>query len=420
MKPPPFLLGATLLFWGWQTNQLIAGAIMAAVLESARWIKTRWEFTDQDFRRIWIFCALLFMAVALYAFTSSGGPADFVGFVQNPNPATGHNVSAASTRAVAVWLRSLPMVFILFIAAQTFNAREGIPPETISLLMHWRWQRARELGQASAPAPNVNVSFAYFAVCLFAATFRTLKDSTFFWGLCALLAWAFWSLRSRRFSLVVWAGALGTAMLLGYGGQIGLGKLYGLIESHYAQWLSRAMGGGARPSQSETALGHIGRLKTSGKIVLRLEPKAGSRPPALLREASYRTYKTEFQTVDKTAIWYADVPQDAFEAVNEETNQTTWILLPGKTNSLAVNLACYLHGGNALLPLPTGSGRLEHLSAFTLQKSRWGTSSRRGPAWSFSMPSTGPVRPLTLRAIQTQISTFPPERPTRSTRSLPS
>jgi len=271
------------------------------------------------------------------------------------------------------------MVFFLFIAAQTFNAREGIPPETISLLMHWRWRRARELGQASAPAPNVNVSFAYFAVCLFAATFRTLEDSTFFWGLCALLVWAFWSLRSRRFSLVVWAGALGTAVLLGYGGQVGLGKLYVLIESHYAQWLSRAMGGGTRPSQSETALGHIGRLKTSGKIVLRLEPKAGSRPPDLLREASYRTYKTEFQTLDKTGTWYADVAKDAFEAVIEETNQTTWILLPGKANSLAVNLACYLHGGNALLPLPTGSGRLEHLSAFTLQKSLLGDVLAQGP-----------------------------------------
>ena len=46
MKPPPFLLGAALLFWGWQTGFLVYGAAMAVVLESAQWIKTRWEFGD--------------------------------------------------------------------------------------------------------------------------------------------------------------------------------------------------------------------------------------------------------------------------------------------------------------------------------------------------------------------------------------
>ena len=371
MKPPPFLLGATLLFWGWQTDHLIASAIMAAILESARWIKTRWEFTDQDFRRMWVFCALLFMAVAVYAFTSSGGPADFVGFLQDPNPATGHNASAASTRAVAVWLRSLPMVFFLFIAAQTFNAREGIPPETISLLMRWRWQRAQTLGRPVPHAPNVNVSFAYFAVCLFAAAFRVRTDGMFFWGLCALVGWALWSLRSRRFGLAVWAGALGSAIVLGYASQLGLGRLYTLIESHYPQWFSRSLGGGADPLQSKTALGHIGRLKTSGKIVVRLEPKEGGQPPSLLREASYRTYKA--------GTWYTEVARDRFDAIIAETNQTTWILLPGKTNSVGVNLACYLRGGNALLPLPAGSGRLDNLSAYTLQKSSLGAVLAQGP-----------------------------------------
>ena len=154
------------------------------MLESAPWIKARWEFTDQDFRRIWVFCALLLLAVAVYAFTATGGPGDLISFLQNPNPSTERNAGDNSARAVAVWLRSLPMVFFLFMLAQAFSAREGIPPETISLLMHWRWQRAERSGPTPCPhAPNVNVSFAYFAVCLFAACFRTRQDNTFFWGL---------------------------------------------------------------------------------------------------------------------------------------------------------------------------------------------------------------------------------------------
>ena len=48
MKPPPFLLGATLLFWGWQTEFLLGGALMAVLLESALVFKMRWDFSDED------------------------------------------------------------------------------------------------------------------------------------------------------------------------------------------------------------------------------------------------------------------------------------------------------------------------------------------------------------------------------------
>ena len=184
MKTPPLLLGAALCFWGWQTGYLVAGVALAAVLESARWAKVRWEFTDQDFRRIWVFCVLLLLAAAVYAFTANGGPAELRGFFQNPNFATQRTVGVTSARAVAAWLRSLPLVFFLFVAAQTFNSREGIPPETISLLMHWRWQKPRKSDRTSPTAQNVNVTYPYFAVCLFAASFRTRVDSTFFWA-CA-------------------------------------------------------------------------------------------------------------------------------------------------------------------------------------------------------------------------------------------
>ena len=62
MKTPPLLLGAALLFWGWQAGFLAAGAVMAVLLEGSRFVKTRWEVSDEDFSRIWIFCSVLFLA----------------------------------------------------------------------------------------------------------------------------------------------------------------------------------------------------------------------------------------------------------------------------------------------------------------------------------------------------------------------
>ena len=371
MKTPPLLLGAGLLFWGWQTGHLVEGALMAAVLEGAPFIKARWNFTDEDFRRIWTFCALLLLGAALYAFTASGGPSDLRGFLQNPNFATQHNAGNASARTVSALIRWLPMIFFLFMAAQAFSSREGIPPETISVIMRLRWQKARRLGRSLPAAKSVNVSYPYFMLCLVAASFHTREDEAFFWGLCALVTWALWPHRSRWQSVAIWASALAVAIVLGYGGQRGIARLYRLVENYSVQWFSRAPSGGADLMQSKTTLGQIGWLKGSSKIVIRLEPKNGGPAPALLREASYRTWKGQ--------VWYSEVSRDRFENVYEETNHTTWVLLPEKTNSAAVNLACYLPGRSALLPLPTGSGRLENLSAWLLQKNTLGAVLAQGP-----------------------------------------
>ena len=48
-KTPPFLLLAALLFWGWQSGFLLAGALVGVVLESARFIKARWDLTERGF-----------------------------------------------------------------------------------------------------------------------------------------------------------------------------------------------------------------------------------------------------------------------------------------------------------------------------------------------------------------------------------
>ena len=232
------------------------------------------------------------MAAALYAFTSTGGPGTFAASFKTPVRAPSRNAGNASARTVASLIRWLPMIFFLFLAAQAFSSREGIPPETISVIMRLRWQKARKLGRPLPAARSVNVSYPYFMLCLFAASFHSSEDETFYWGLCALVAWALWPQRSRRFGVGVWASALAVAVLLGYSGQRG-GRpdVLGCFENYNARWFFRGTGGGADPRQSKTTLGQIGWLKGSGKIVIRLEPKDGSRAPALLREASYRTWK---------------------------------------------------------------------------------------------------------------------------------
>jgi hypothetical protein len=149
MKPPPFLLGATLLFWGWQSGFLIIGAAMAVALESARFVKARWELADEDFSRIWTFCALVFLAAAVYAFTANEGPANFGGFFQNPTPRTQSNAGTSSARTAAALFRWLPMIFFPFVAAQMFSTSETIPLTTISLPLRRRRKKAKNLANSA-------------------------------------------------------------------------------------------------------------------------------------------------------------------------------------------------------------------------------------------------------------------------------
>jgi protein-glutamine gamma-glutamyltransferase len=379
MKTPPFLLAAALLFWGWQAGFLIAGAIMAVVLESSRFIKARWDLSDDDFARIWTFCTLLFLAAFVFAFANNAGPASFGKLFENPG-FTAERVAGNTSALTAVALiRWLPMIFFLFIAAQLFSPREGIPLETISLILWRRRKKARKAGRSLPPTRNVNVSYPYLVTCLFAASGHASEDNTFFWGLSALLARALWLQRSRRFGLIVWASTLGIAILLGYFGQRGIGRLARLAEEYNPQWLAHFIRERTDPKESRTEIGHIGRMKLSGKIVIRLEPKNGATVPTYLREASYRIYESQ--------IWHAGSSKNDFTGVPETPpNSGEWPLLPGTTNPAAVNIACYLNGINAqdrnpegLLPLPPDCGRLENLPAYVLQKNSAGAVLADGP-----------------------------------------
>ena len=353
MKTPPFLLLAALTFWGWQSGLFYFGLGMGVVLESARLIKIRWDLSMEDFYRLWNFCALLAVALALYVFTTDdeGG-----GNLLHGHANTGATTLSGIHTATTIF-RWLPMVLFLFVTAQQFSERETIPLSAISLIARRRQQAA----DASQPEWRVNVTYPYFIVTLFAAGIHVNGGTqSYFWGNCLLLAWALWPLRARRFNFGIWFGAFLVAIVLGYFGTRGIGQLEQLAQNTNAQWLARFMRSRTDPTQAMTAMGQIGELKLSGAIAVRLETKNNVPPPTYLREASYYSYHAQ--------TWRAGGTQNEFEPVSADTtNNNVYELLPGKTNTAVVNIACYLDGRasdlenvpEGLLPLPSGSSRLD-------------------------------------------------------------
>ena len=367
-RTQPFLLMAALLFWGWQSDYLVFGAVMGAVLESARFIKVRWDLSDMDFRRIVNLCTLFTLATMLYVFIT----AQETGRGSNGSFAiAGHTVEISRLRAFTAFLQWQPIFLFVFVAAQAFSTREKIPLTAISLISRWRSRNNQRQGDAPAGF-SVNVARPYFIVCLFSAgVHANAGTSSYFWGQGVLLPWALWPLRSRRFGISVWLCLIMVVVGIGFGGQYAMRRAQHLLEANDATWMASFLRQKTDASHGITSIGEIGKLKLSARIVIRLTPKDGRSPPTYLREASYRNYRSQH--------WYGGGARSDFGEVSHDFNSNNWNLLPVTTNALAVNIACYADGHSQdtgdpllLLPLPTGSRRLENLSALTIKKNNTG------------------------------------------------
>src|SRR5579871_4387623 len=112
MKAPRFLLGATLLFWAWQTGLWWLGAAAAIAVESASWTQSKWEFSQSDLDRVWNLCVALFLGATIYAFVS-GENLTAVGDLLRDNSASSRLATInQSKRSLFQLLQWLPLMFL--------------------------------------------------------------------------------------------------------------------------------------------------------------------------------------------------------------------------------------------------------------------------------------------------------------------
>lgn len=370
LRTPPFLLAAALLFWGGQSGQWVVGALLAAVLEGARFVPWRWDIVEKDFRRTWDFCTFLFVAVAIYLFAANEGATAVAGLFGEPSPANQNRAVQVTAQAMMIALRWLPVILFLMAAAQAFSTLDKLPWTVFSPVM----RRLVARGRMAPPAPGrgVNTSWPYFAICVLASSIAVRPGPWFFVGLVVLVGWALWFERSKRFSVAVWVAVFSLALGGGFLAQLGFVRATTWANIYSANWLMQFIHLGTDPKASRTELGRLGRIKLSGRIVLRVEPKANQPVPSLLREASYRFFKFP--------DWVGSAKGKDFGPVNSDTNLTTWEIAPRRPATSAVRLAQYLTGRGedarrGLLAVPQGIVRLENLGAFQVSTSRLGVVS---------------------------------------------
>jgi len=373
MKLPPLLLGATLVFWGWQTGLFHVGALLAIVFEATQLSKFRWDSTEDELNRLWNLVSVIFLAAAVFAFTSNEGPVAFGEMFDNPGLNTSRIAGESSQKTAASLIQWMPMIFFLFLMAVTLSRQSTVKLKVLSLIA-----RRHAPGQPLPPMANreIHIGWVYFAVCLVSSSINSRSDRSFFAGLATLTIWALWTRRGRRFSIPVWAVAAVAASLMAYWGQSRLGELRVLMDSFTPQWGWRVGGRRTNPDQDRTAIGQIGRLKGSGRIVVRITPEQDSVVPTLLRTATYRYYRSPNWIAGR----YRDEIDIAnrFDTVVAEGHVGDWQLREA-IGDQQIQIATYLEGGNDLLPLPMQVTRLENLSVFTLRTNGLGVVMAEGP-----------------------------------------
>ncbi|MBI3042360.1 MAG: transglutaminase domain-containing protein [Betaproteobacteria bacterium] len=340
MKTLPALLAAACALWGAQTGYWIVAAAAAVALEAPRFVTLRWNVEQAHFNRLSDFCSALIVAAGVYLYFTYGNP-----------------------RALMLLFQWMPVLLLPLALAQAWgNLREV----DIAAFV-WTLRKS-----PAAERFALNLGYPYLAAWIVAAAAANVRGPGFFIGLIALVAWALWAARPRRYPLVLWVALLAATAGAGYGTQLGLHRVQAWMEEVIPEWIS-ASGSRTDPYRSRTDLGAIGELKQDDAIVLRLRADEGVKTPLLLHRASYNSYFGR--------TWSA---RNAPLVARPPETGTRWALRRDAAPGARVTVFDYSPRGNPVLALPRGTVELRGLEALSLLRNGLGTVQAELPPGYFT------------------------------------
>lgn len=326
MKIPPLLISVTLLFWGIESGNLVIAVVIALLVGSVLVVQTRLSLSDDDFVRVSDLTSIIFLSAVVLIML---------------------NVKKVLfLKTLVLWM---PVIVLPLILAQLYTGREKI-------IIGTRFGFRKKEIHKHEP---LDFRFYYFALSLFSAAIPNSRSPLFFPVVGLLVFWVLLENRSRSFSLwvfiTVFVGALGFGFVTFKGAE---------LVHEYVRYKTRMFFRGyyfsqdADPFKSKLSFGTIGKLKSSGDILLRIEaPNAG---PVLLRQASYEIFN-QF-------TWYSNEP---FEHLG--VSRFGWDLMsPPESVGNRARIEYYLPKEQGLLPQPYGSYRVAGPTIYELEQKRDG------------------------------------------------
>ena len=344
--PPPWVLGAMMLYWGIMTGRVMLGVLLAIFVEAKRWVRLEWDFDDEACTRAWQFSCIAIGLVAVLVWLEGN-----------------------RYEALPVLLTWLPPLLMPMHFVQAFGRRDSIPLNTFSFLARQRRNRNRRLGLPDS-IYFIHFGNVLFVTTLVSATMGSLSSSApwlFLGGIIILTGWMF-VVKNRSGIL-----ALGIAFLIvaciSVAGQMGLSRAY--------DWASNFGESGEKkfdPNSVDTMIGKPGKVQLPVDIIWRLTPQKGSPVPRLLRLASYSVYGNGTWNTDRvSALDFKDLDTleltqgDAYFILNDEADQ----------RAISPDLPRFTLRGAAAaetpLPLPGNAASLRDFALDGIERNSFGS-----------------------------------------------
>ena len=336
VKIHPLMLADAIAFWGWQTTQWIVAVPVAALVCASFYVSLRWALTTAHLTRVADFCMVFALLLGGLFYVNYGNPL-----------------------AVILFFEWLPILFLPLALAHAYSSGAGMADRMNLSVLFWSLRRRPPRGDEQRPA-LFDPWWPYFALWIVAAAAANQRSEWFYLGLVALVSWPLVRVRPLSYRVGAWGVAFSLAIALGYGIQYGLNFTQGWLQDAVPEWLSTS-GSRTDPYRATTDIGHIGKLKESGTIVLRVTTADGTTPPRLLHRASYNAYFG--------AAWLARGVE--FTPVQGAPNDR-WPLAPAHAPTARVTIHDYSVRPNPLLSLPAGASVIEGLKAISAQRNPLG------------------------------------------------
>ena len=330
---PPLLLGTGLLLWGWQNNFLLYAVLMGVVLELAGRVNWRWHVSDKEFNNLTDLSGLIFFIVIVYIFFEKG--------------------------AVGIYtiLSIIPFILFLLVVVQLYSEQGSIRLSTLFVSL-------RKL-EAENPELNrrVDISLPYLIICITSASAGNIRTLWFFLLCCLLLAITLWFLRPvKRYRTLSWVFMIVVSFCLAFTLQAGISNLQASIERNFLSLFDNFMWRFRDPDRATTAIGSIGRLKLSDRIIIRIKTGSKLTEPIYLFEAGYNSYNY--------GVWSAVNP--AFTAIDPDPGGHSWTLNGARSDKTA-EISVYMVKQAGVIPVPQGSSKISGQGIVAINRNNYGT-----------------------------------------------
>lgn len=323
-----YILATALLVWGWQSELAWFAVPMAIIVEARHFINRRWALTMKDFYQV--------------ANLTTLGLAGMIGFLF---------LNARTYHFITSLLQWLPIVFFGLTVVIAYSTTDRM---RLDVLFHSLRRQKQPVTQ------SWDMDYFFLGICLLATGINNSGATFYFPYVAIMLGWALYPLRQQRYPRGAWVLIICLAFLLGQQIHIGLAAAQAALKAQSERWVANWIMRRIDPLHTATAIGQIGRLKLSDRIVFRIDSgDAGF--PRLLREAAY-----DFPTLNN---W--EVNQPSF-AVIPQADDFRWRLQPALPAEHEATVYLEFDRHHALVPLPAGIAEVDQLPALNLRRNDYG------------------------------------------------